>query len=174
MRDSKGQAQLYASLVHLRHHHVSDHGLDRLKQTILGRHDGDLGAPCLQQPGQLDADVTAADDRFPLRLRAAMTWAQRLKRFFGIDIETCPADWEARYAARLLNILLVGDWTRPDGSPGLRQITFGIRLKPDNRFLRITRQLDLIPLVNLYSEGLLTGKHRCEPPPSFLNDTPKM
>jgi len=23
--------------------------------------------------------------------RAAMTWAQRLKRVFGIDIETCPA-----------------------------------------------------------------------------------
>ena len=27
----------------------------------------------------------------PAERRAAMTWAQRLKRVFGIDIETCPA-----------------------------------------------------------------------------------
>jgi hypothetical protein len=27
----------------------------------------------------------------PVQRRAAMTWAQRLKRVFGIDIETCPA-----------------------------------------------------------------------------------
>ena len=26
----------------------------------------------------------------PVERRAAMTWAQRLKRVFGIDIETCP------------------------------------------------------------------------------------
>ena len=29
--------------------------------------------------------------RTPAERRAAMTWAQRLKRVFGIDIETCPA-----------------------------------------------------------------------------------
>ncbi len=28
-------------------------------------------------------------DRTPAEPRAAMTWAQRLKRVFGIDIETC-------------------------------------------------------------------------------------
>jgi hypothetical protein len=27
----------------------------------------------------------------PAECRASMTWAQRLKRVFGIDIETCPA-----------------------------------------------------------------------------------
>jgi len=27
----------------------------------------------------------------PAERRASMTWAQRLKRVFGIDIETCPA-----------------------------------------------------------------------------------
>ena len=31
------------------------------------------------------------EDRTPAERRAAMTWAQRLKRVFGIDIETCPA-----------------------------------------------------------------------------------
>jgi hypothetical protein len=95
-----GQAQLYASLVHLRHHHLSDHELEILQQTILACQDGDLGAPRLHQPGQLDADVSAADDRFLLRPRAAMTWAPRLKPVFGIDIEICPADWEVRYAAK--------------------------------------------------------------------------
>jgi hypothetical protein len=30
-------------------------------------------------------------EKTPLERRAAMTWAQRLKRVFGIDIETCPA-----------------------------------------------------------------------------------
>ena len=29
------------------------------------------------------------DERTPAERRAAMTWAQRLKRVFGIDIETC-------------------------------------------------------------------------------------
>jgi len=32
-----------------------------------------------------------AQDQTPAERRAAMTWAQRLKRVFGIDIETCPA-----------------------------------------------------------------------------------
>ena len=31
------------------------------------------------------------DDRTPAQRRAAMTWAQRLKRVFNIDIETCEA-----------------------------------------------------------------------------------
>jgi hypothetical protein len=30
------------------------------------------------------------DDRTPAQRRASMSWAQRLKRVFGIDIETCP------------------------------------------------------------------------------------
>ena len=30
-------------------------------------------------------------EKTPAEHRAAMTWAQRLKRVFGIDIETCPA-----------------------------------------------------------------------------------
>ena len=33
--------------------------------------------------------ITTADDRTPAEHRAAMTWAQRLKRVFSIDIETC-------------------------------------------------------------------------------------
>ena len=32
-----------------------------------------------------------SEDRTPGERRAAMRWAQRLKRVFGIDIETCPA-----------------------------------------------------------------------------------
>jgi hypothetical protein len=32
---------------------------------------------------------TASNARTPAERRAAMTWAQRLKRVFGIDIETC-------------------------------------------------------------------------------------
>jgi hypothetical protein len=31
------------------------------------------------------------EEKTPMERRAAMTWAQRLKRVFGIDIETCPA-----------------------------------------------------------------------------------
>ena len=34
---------------------------------------------------------SAFEDRTPAERRASMTWAQRLKRVFGIDIETCPA-----------------------------------------------------------------------------------
>ena len=32
-----------------------------------------------------------ADERAPAERRASMSWAQRLKRVFGIDLETCPA-----------------------------------------------------------------------------------
>jgi hypothetical protein len=35
--------------------------------------------------------AAGTDDRTPAERRAAMTWAQRLERVFGIDIETCPA-----------------------------------------------------------------------------------
>ena len=36
-------------------------------------------------------DTTAhGEERMPVERRAAMTWAQRLKRVFNIDIETCP------------------------------------------------------------------------------------
>ena len=31
------------------------------------------------------------EEKTPAERRAAMTWAQRLKRVFGIDIATCPA-----------------------------------------------------------------------------------
>jgi hypothetical protein len=31
------------------------------------------------------------EEKTPMERRAAMSWAQRLKRVFGIDIETCPA-----------------------------------------------------------------------------------
>jgi hypothetical protein len=35
--------------------------------------------------------VAGAEAPTETERRAAMTWAQRLKRAFGIDIETCPA-----------------------------------------------------------------------------------
>jgi hypothetical protein len=35
--------------------------------------------------------VTKADARTPGELRIAMRWAQRLKRVFGIDVQTCAA-----------------------------------------------------------------------------------
>ena len=44
--------------------------------------------------GRGGAHTTKGDkeeDRTPAERRAAMNWAQRLKRVFGIDIETCPA-----------------------------------------------------------------------------------
>ena len=31
------------------------------------------------------------EEKTPMERRAAMTWAQRLKRVFGIDVETCSA-----------------------------------------------------------------------------------
>ncbi|MBB5015595.1 hypothetical protein HNQ58_001499 [Rehaibacterium terrae] len=35
------------------------------------------------------SEATNPDDRTPDEKRRAMTWAQRLKRVFGIDMETC-------------------------------------------------------------------------------------
>ena len=37
------------------------------------------------------ATTRDAEEPTPAERRAAMTWAQRLKRVFGIDMETCPA-----------------------------------------------------------------------------------
>ncbi|MCE3002026.1 MAG: transposase, partial [Xanthomonadaceae bacterium] len=39
----------------------------------------------------IDAESTAkpTDDRTPAERRRSMTWAQRLKRVFGIDVSTC-------------------------------------------------------------------------------------
>lgn len=39
--------------------------------------------------GKVKKPGTSEDDRTPAEHRAAMTWAQRLKRVFNIDIETC-------------------------------------------------------------------------------------
>jgi hypothetical protein len=34
-------------------------------------------------------------EKTPAQRRAAITWAQRLKRVFGINIETCPAETDS-------------------------------------------------------------------------------
>ncbi len=39
--------------------------------------------------GKGRADAARADARTPSERHAAMRWAQRLKRVFGIDVETC-------------------------------------------------------------------------------------
>ncbi|HIG43957.1 MAG TPA: hypothetical protein EYQ14_26015 [Gammaproteobacteria bacterium] len=39
--------------------------------------------------GKVNKPGTPEDDRSPAGHRAAMTWAQRLKRVFNIDVETC-------------------------------------------------------------------------------------
>ena len=51
------------------------------------------GARDAGQAGQGGQHARTADPEEPTSAerRAAMTWAQRLKRVFGIDIETCPA-----------------------------------------------------------------------------------
>lgn len=41
--------------------------------------------------GGRHAPTADPEERTPAERRAAMTWAQRLKRVFEIDIETCPA-----------------------------------------------------------------------------------
>jgi len=41
--------------------------------------------------GKAATGQTCTQDRSPAARRTAMTWAQRLKRVFGIDIETCAA-----------------------------------------------------------------------------------
>mgnify|MGYP003572491105 FL=1 len=41
--------------------------------------------------GAKPAGLEEEQEKTPAQRRAAMTWSQRLKRVFGIDIETCPA-----------------------------------------------------------------------------------
>ncbi|MEZ5555274.1 MAG: transposase [Haliea sp.] len=47
--------------------------------------------PATRGRGGRHATTADPEERTPAERRAAMTWAQRLKRVFGIDIETCPA-----------------------------------------------------------------------------------
>jgi hypothetical protein len=47
--------------------------------------------PARRGRGGRHARTADPEERTPAEHRAAMTWAQRLKRVFGIDIETCPA-----------------------------------------------------------------------------------
>lgn len=43
-----------------------------------------------RRPAAAPADGSApVDDRIPAQRRRSMTWAQRLKRVFGIDVTTC-------------------------------------------------------------------------------------
>jgi hypothetical protein len=43
------------------------------------------------KPGAKPKATAEQQESMPVQRRSAMTWAQRLKRVFGIDIETCPA-----------------------------------------------------------------------------------
>ncbi len=47
--------------------------------------------PAKRGRGGRHATTADPEERRPAERHAAMTWAQRLKRVFGIDIETCPA-----------------------------------------------------------------------------------
>jgi len=47
--------------------------------------------PAKRGRGGQPATTADPEERTPGERRAAMTWAQRLKRVFGIDIETCSA-----------------------------------------------------------------------------------
>ena len=47
--------------------------------------------PAKRGRGGQRAATTDLDEPTPAEPRAALTWAQRLKRVFGIDIETCAA-----------------------------------------------------------------------------------
>jgi hypothetical protein len=47
--------------------------------------------PAKRGRGGRHAKPADTEEPTPAERRAAMTWAQRLKRVFGIDIETCPA-----------------------------------------------------------------------------------
>ena len=47
--------------------------------------------PAKRGKGNKDSTVDTKDGPTPAERRAAMTWAQRLKRVFNIDIETCKA-----------------------------------------------------------------------------------
>ena len=47
--------------------------------------------PAKRGKGSQRTSKGEADERTPAERRASMSWAQRLKRVFGIDLETCPA-----------------------------------------------------------------------------------
>jgi len=47
--------------------------------------------PAKRGRGCQRATTADSEEPTPAERRASMTWAQRLKRVFGIDIETCPA-----------------------------------------------------------------------------------
>jgi len=51
--------------------------------------------PAKRGRGGRHATTADPEARTPAERRAAMSWAQRLKRVFGIDIETCPACGDA-------------------------------------------------------------------------------
>lgn len=55
--------------------------------------------PAKRGRGGRHATTADPEERTPAERRAAMTWAQRLKRVFGIAIETCPA---CRGAVRII------------------------------------------------------------------------
>jgi hypothetical protein len=64
-----------------RYHGVfAPHSAQRARVTRAGRGKGATGQAAAQTP-----------PNSPAEQRAGMTWAQRLKRVFGIDIQTCPA-----------------------------------------------------------------------------------
>lgn len=46
--------------------------------------------PAKRGKGANTAGLAQQKEKTPAQRRAAMTWSQRLKRVFGIDIETCP------------------------------------------------------------------------------------
>jgi hypothetical protein len=50
-----------------------------------------LVTPAKRGKGAKPKSCAEQQESMPVQRRAAMTWAQRLKRVFGIDIETCPA-----------------------------------------------------------------------------------
>jgi hypothetical protein len=45
--------------------------------------------PAKRGKGKMVKTPKEAQDQSPAEKRASMTWAQRLKRVFNIDIETC-------------------------------------------------------------------------------------
>jgi len=48
-----------------------------------------LVTPAKRGKGNLQKAIHMSEEKSPAERRAAMTWAQRLKRVFNIDIETC-------------------------------------------------------------------------------------
>lgn len=47
--------------------------------------------PAKRGRGRRHATITDIEEPIPAERCTAMSWAQRLKRDFGVDIETCPA-----------------------------------------------------------------------------------